>query len=232
MSEMKSRPLRILLLGMIAGVALAGCASTGHDLADAPPITPTERFAIEVRPQPQELRLGTHAQGVSPNQAHALADFAQGWSSAQGGEVTLQTPSHGGDPAAAYRTAQGARDVLVASGVSAGAVKIVGYDAGGDHEAPIIIGYTRYVAQGPQCGQAWENLSNTTANREYNNFGCALTANVAAQIDNPADLLNPRDSTPADAGRRQQVLDHYRKGEVTSSAKDEQANGAVSRAVP
>jgi pilus assembly protein CpaD len=34
-----------------------------------------------------------------------------------------------------------------------------------------------------------------------------------------------------DAGRRQTVIDKYRKGELTASAKDEQAQGVVSNAV-
>ena len=43
--------------------------------------------------------------------------------------------------------------------------------------------------------------------------------------------MQPRPMTPADAGRRATVLGRYRAGEVTSSAVDAQANGAVSRAV-
>jgi pilus assembly protein CpaD len=58
-----------------------------------------------------------------------------------------------------------------------------------------------------------------------------VTANLAAQVANPEDLLGPRDETPIDSGRRATVLDKYRKGEVTSSAKDEQSNGVVSKAV-
>ena len=54
---------------------------------------------------------------------------------------------------------------------------------------------------------------------------------MAAQIANPEDLIRPRDSTPADAGRRDTVLGKYRKGDVTASAKDEQATGVVSKAV-
>ena len=56
-------------------------------------------------------------------------------------------------------------------------------------------------------------------------------ANIAAQIANPQDLLRPRDMTPADAQRRATVLGKYRAGEVTSSARDDQAAGAISRAI-
>jgi pilus assembly protein CpaD len=58
-----------------------------------------------------------------------------------------------------------------------------------------------------------------------------VTANIAAQVANPEDLLGPRPETPIDSGRRATVLDKYRKGEVTASAKDEQSNGIISKAV-
>jgi pilus assembly protein CpaD len=58
-----------------------------------------------------------------------------------------------------------------------------------------------------------------------------VTANIAAQVANPEDLLGPRAETPIDSGRRATVLDKYRKGELTSSAKDDQSSGVVSKAV-
>jgi pilus assembly protein CpaD len=218
-------------LVLLAALALTACATDSAELAGPEPMTPTERFAIEVQQHPEELRLAAHAQGVSPNQQQALADFVRRYSSGDGGAITLQSPNHGGDPQAAYRTTVDARDFLTGHGVDPAKIRIVGYDAGGDAQAPVVIGYTAFVAKGPTCGQQWENLSATGHNREYENFGCAITANIAAQIGNPSDLLNPRALDPTDAARRQTVLDHYRKGETTSTAKDEQANGAVSTAV-
>jgi pilus assembly protein CpaD len=51
------------------------------------------------------------------------------------------------------------------------------------------------------------------------------------QLANPEDLITPRTMDPADPGRRAVVFDKYRKGQVTSSAKDTQASGAVSQAI-
>jgi pilus assembly protein CpaD len=225
--------IRISLI-LLASLALTACA-TDDDVVSKPgpatALTPTERFAIEVREHPEELRLAARTQGLSPNQIAALDIFIDHWTGVQGGDILLKSPSNGGDPQAAYRTTVDARDYLLAHGMSANGVKIVGYDAAGDHQAPVVVGYAAYVAKGPQCGQDWENLTATKDNREYNNFGCAVTANIAAEIANPADLLSPRHMDPSDAARRQTVLDHYRKGESTSTVKDDQANGAVSTAV-
>jgi pilus assembly protein CpaD len=221
------------VLAILAALALSACATTDgpSDTALAPPVTPTERFPIEVKSQPEELRLAPHSAGLSRNQEAALADFAAHWVNTNGGDVSLRTP-HGGDPAAAYRTSTDARDLLVAHGVDPASIRMEGYEAESDHAAPVILAFTRYVAKGPECGRSWDNLTSTGENREYDNFGCAVTANMAAQIANPGDLVTPQAMQPADATRRQAVLDHYRKGEVTSSAADAQANGAVSRAVP
>ena len=224
--------IAVLLAGCALAASLGACATDGASAAGPDPVTPTERYAIEVQPHPEEMRLAIHAAGVSANQTHVLGDFVRRWMDSGGGEITVQSPTRGADPGAAYRTTATARDVLTASGVAPEKIRIVGYDAAGQADAPVIVGYTRYAAKGPQCGHAWENLSSTHQNREYNNFGCAVTANVAAQIADPADLLTAREMTDPDAARRAAVLEHYRKGETTSSAKDSQADGAISRVVP
>ena len=65
--------------------------------------------------------------------------------------------------------------------------------------------------------------------RSNPNFGCANTANIAALIANPADLIAPRDvRIRRDAARRETVLTKYRQGQITSTPKDEQASGVVS----
>lgn len=223
-------------LTLFAGIglvtALSACASAGGPVGPEP-LTPTQQFTIDVKQQPQEMRLAVHGAGVSQNQAHVLSAFAHQWVQSERGVITLQSPARASDAGAAYRTATGARDVLVASGVSPDKIRIVSYEPAADAaEAPVIVGFVRYVAEGPKCGQAWENLTATAQNRATAEFGCAVTANIAAEIGDPADLVQPRELAPADAARRQAVLDRYRQGAVTSSAKDNQADGAISKVVP
>lgn len=216
------------ILASVAFAALAACAD--HSPADKgpQPLTPTERYPIAVRPAPEELKLAAHAGGLSGNQIDALRDFVREWRDVDGGVVTLKTPMHGPDPAATYRTATGARDFLVSQGVESDKVRIVGYEAQGDAQAPVSVGFVRYIAKGPDCGQSWSDLSRVDNNREYPEFGCSMAANIAAQIANPADLLQPRDQDPADAQRREAVIGKYRDGQVTSTAKDTQADAILS----
>ena len=68
----------------------------------------------------------------------------------------------------------------------------------------------------------------TSANRPYWNLGCATQRNLAAQVDNPADLVQPRAETPALTSRRATALDKYRKGEPTATQYPDANKGKIS----
>ena len=213
-------------------LALGACATGGaRPSASTAPLTPTERYSIDVTPAPVEVQLAPHASGLSAAQAAALGDLIDRWAAGDRGMITIKAPEHGADPAGAYRIATDTRDYLVAQGVEASAVHIVGYDAANDPKAPVRVGFLHYEAHGPQCGQSWENLADVRNNEAYAQFGCAVTANIAAQLADPEDLLHPRTMTAPDAIRRETVLGKYRTGDTTSTTKDTQANGAVSTTV-
>lgn len=218
-----------------AVLALSACASDPVDkpAPELPARVASEKWTnrIKVDGHPDEILLAAHASGLSDNQDQALRALVGRWLSAEAREIVVSAPVGGGDPGASGRMAMDVRERLVLLGAPAAQVRVVGYDAAGQPAAPLRVGFEYFVAEGPKCGQHWENLSATRKNEAYDNFGCAMAANLAAQIANPEDLIRPRDSTPADAGRRDTVFGKYRKGEVTSSAKDEQATGAISKAI-
>ena len=54
-------------------------------------------------------------------------------------------------------------------------------------------------------------------NKQYYNFGCAYQRNMAAMIDNPADLVQPRPESPAYTVRRTTSFAKYRKGDPTTT---------------
>ena len=124
------------------------------------------------------------------------------------------------------------QDALAGLGVRETAIKLVGYEASTAEGAPMIVSFASYEAKGPKCGLEWDSFTKSATNKPNNNFGCAVTANIAAMVANPADLAVARQTDPADAQRRETVLGKYRAGAVTSGAKDDQAGGSVSTAVP
>ena len=210
-----------------AALGLSACATKIPDrISDAR--TPTEHFQAKVTAADQEIRLAVHAQGLSPTQAEALAVFAADWREAEGGTITLSAPAGGAPSRAAFRATESARSLLIEQGVAADHIAVVNYDAKGDPAAPLRVAYLRYQAQVPACGQTWTNIAHSADNDVQPNFGCAVTANMAAQIANPADLAHTRATAPIDSQRRETMFDKYRKGQVTSSDKDDQAKGVIS----
>jgi pilus assembly protein CpaD len=229
--------LQTIAASGLAVALLSACASAVPPPEPAPaPRSVTEKWneRIQVDARPDEVLLVLHAEGLSAAQAQAVDALLSRWLEAEAREIVISAPM-GGPPggqaaALAGRMADAARQRLLAMGAPAAKVRIVGYDAGGAPAAPLKVGFLRYETTVPKCG-GWENLTATRSNDPYDNFGCAVTANIAAQVANPEDLLRPRDVTPADANRRDNVLGKYRTGQVTSSAKDEQASGTVAKAV-
>jgi pilus assembly protein CpaD len=219
-----------------AGLVLAllsACASSGAGPETAVAArTETAQWndRVHVDAQPDEVLLVLHAEGLSARQNQALDGLVSRWLAAEAREIVVSAPTGGTNGDVAGRMAVAARQRLIAMGAPAAKVRVMGYDAAGAPAAPLKVGFLRYVAQVPQCG-GWENITGTRNNTVYENFGCAVTANIAAQVANPEDLLSPRPEGPIDSGRRATVLDKYRKGEITSSAKDSQSNGIVSKAV-
>src|SRR3974390_1520142 len=65
-------------------------------------------------------------------------------------------------------------------------------------------------------------------NRPYWNFGWRSQRNLAAMVDNPVDLVQPRRETPAYAPRRSVAIDKYRKGESPSGKYEGYAAGKIS----
>ena len=65
-------------------------------------------------------------------------------------------------------------------------------------------------AQTNKCGRWPENLLPTPENKHYADFGCSYQNNLAAQMDNPADLIGPRKQSDIDAENRGAVIDIYR----------------------
>ena len=222
-------------LGAALTWALAGCATAPGPQAKAqarpPAATPLDQYPIQLQETPERLALAVHADGaISPAQEAALAAFAQGWREAGGdAPMVVEAPVNGAaapDPKPqVYRLA--ARLGALAGGPEA--VRLASYDAGGAPGAPIVVRYDRLSPEALDCTSKWDNLVATRDNSVSKHFGCAMSKNMAAMIADPRDLRRPRAMTPADAGRRAIVLDKYRQGVVTSSAKDDQAQGVISQ---
>lgn len=137
------------------------------------------------------------------------------------GRLAIAVPSGGANEVAAIRVARDLRKLLNGAGIDDGQMAIRAYHAGHEANAAIRISYSRFVAEAPECRVWTENLANDPRNLPYPNLGCAQQRNLAAQIANPADLLEPRRMDPGSAERRDTVWEKYVKGEPTHAAKSQ-----------
>ena len=91
----------------------------------------------------------------------------------------------------------------------------------------IKLSYPKISAVAGPCGLWPEDLgpnlwdTGYTENRPFHNFGCANQRNLAAMIDNPADLEQPRPEAPAYTLRRNAGFEKYRKGDPTTTTYPE-----------
>jgi len=214
----------------LALAALAACASAPPDKYIAHGLTPTEHFAVETQAQPDQVALAVHAEGVSVHQQAALSELASRWRDAGGDVMVVKLPADAADPNRAKSMAYAVQSQLEGLGVPADRIQLAAYQAGVP-DGPVLAGFLRLAAKVQDCSGGWDNLSSTMANEPYKHFGCAITANIAAQVADPRDFVSPPGLAPADNVRRQAVLGKYREGKLTASEKDDQASGAVSTAV-
>lgn len=207
-----------LLISLAASALLAGCAGAPAEGLAPVPLTPTQRFSLQVEPGMERIALAVHDTGLSANQQNAVIDLANRFGQDGAAGLVIEAPS--GQDAVANDLAWRVKGVLEQIGVPAHQVQVIAYNAP-DPRAPVLVGYETLRARVPQCGREWGSLTRTANNQGSANFGCAVTANLAAQIANPRDIIAPRAMTPGDAGRRSVVFDSYRKGEQTAANREE-----------
>lgn len=218
----KTRPL---ILMSAAALALAACGGGGG----APmPLTPLSQYYMQVEPGLDRIALAVHERGPSSNQGAALDALVGRWRATGISELVIQSP--GGDDPATVAMTWAVRDGLAARGVPVQAIRIEGY-AAPHARAPVLVGFETAEMVIPNCAEANSRPRPGFSNQPSPGLGCAITANMAAQIDDPRDILRPRAMTPADSGRAAVVFQAYRAGERTSAPQDELVRGRIARAV-
>jgi len=115
-----------------------------------------------------------------------------------------------------------ADSVLAGLGLPVGEVETRIVGGGNPRPGVAVVTVPIWGADLPQCGEwQWEPNADFGNRDMSNNFGCATQRNLGLMIQNPADLVRPRDASGRDGNRAVDVLDKYRKGAATTSAKED-----------
>jgi pilus assembly protein CpaD len=221
-----------LPLALLSFSALGACATSAIPPTNIGP-TPTraDGHVIEVTQGAARLEISVSPSDTTlTDKARSdLHDFAAAYLRYGHGALILSTPSGGANAGAASMLAGQTRMSLVESGVAFGAVAGSTYDASDNASAPIVVSFARFEAQAPNCRPIYEqDLGRQEDNQAWDSFGCAMQANLAAEVEDPADLLQPRADAPRDSNRRGTVMQAYRAGATTHATRDQDERATVS----
>ena len=223
----------LLMAGLAIG--LAGCNTTVRDTTGSVPNDYRARHPIAIKEKDRTLTLfvGAGRGGLTPMQRAEVMQFAQSWKREATGGIVIDRPIGSPNERAANDTLREALAILAAAGIPNHGVGIKPYKPGG-HAATLRITYPLMAAQvaGP-CGLWPADLGPSNdmrhfENQPYFNLGCATQQNLAAMVENPADLVQPRGEAPAYTGKRSTGIEKWRKGESPATTYPDANKGAIS----
>ncbi|MFT4120993.1 CpaD family pilus assembly protein [Bradyrhizobium sp.] len=226
----RRRRLRIALALAGLSVTLGACNTTGEIVTQTVPTDYRQRHPIAVEEAKRSIVVfvGKARGGLSASQHSDVAGIARDWVREGTGAVVVDVPIDSTNSRAAAATYQEIRSVLASGGVPSRAIVQHPYRPEDPALLPTIrLSYSRIAAVAGPCGLWPEDIGPSildpgyNENRPYFNLGCATQRNLAAMIDNPADLEQPRSETPAYTARRAIAFDRYRKGATTTTAYPE-----------
>ena len=187
-----------LVLFIAMSSTLTACSNGELALDDTyAPAMHYERFPIEVTRGPVKMEISSRSGKLQPSQINAIAGFSRSAKNSGSSSITILRPSSGG---ASGKVARQTFQLLVQSGVSPGMISQKTYP--GPSKGPVQLSYIRSVAVTKECGDWSSDLTHTSSNEPFPNFGCSTQNNIAAMVVNPEDFVAPRPSTPAYAAMR------------------------------
>ena len=237
-SNLVTRSLAVALIG--ASAALGACTHTSreaeittgslsHDYRQRHPIV------IQEASRSTEIFVGSGRGGLTAAQRADVMALARTWTREGTGSLLIEVPVNTPNARAAADSLHEIQSIFSAAGSPARGVKIQRYTPPDPRQlATIRVSYPRIMADAGPCGLWPEDLGPSIKdkgyleNRQYHNFGCATQRNLAAMVDNPADLVQPRAETPAYQARRNIAFDRYRKGEPTTTVYPEATKAKLS----
>jgi pilus assembly protein CpaD len=216
-----------LRAAVVGGCAIFVCGCTTDQQVAGVPDVPTDyrqRHPITITEADHTLEvfIGSNRGELNAVQRAEVLAFAQTWKREATGGVVVELPVGTSNERAAAEAVRGIRSIMTASGVPADGIAVRGYHPVAIKLATIRISYPRIAAQAGPCG-LWPEDIGPSWNRDHFenqpvwNAGCATQRNLAAMVDDPADLVQPRAETPAYEARRTTVLEKYRAGTSTAT---------------
>jgi pilus assembly protein CpaD len=235
----RKRALR--LAGALIGVAVAlsACKTTGDELVTTSSFPDDYRLrhpiAIQEADRSVIVFVGRGRGGLTAAQRADVMGVAQTWLKEGTGGISIDMPADTPNARAAADTLREIQATLAAAGVPPRGVAVRQYrPENPKHMAAIRLNYPKITATAGPCGLWPDDLGPSVNNKgyfdnkPYYNLGCSNQRNLAAMVDNPTDLVQPREETPAYAPRRNIAFDKYRRGVSTTTTYPESDRAKLS----
>jgi pilus assembly protein CpaD len=220
------------MAGALVGLAvvLGACTHTDDVLTASVPDDFHQRHPIAIQEADRSVVIFVgHARGgLSASQRADVIGLAQSWLHEGTGAINADVPVDTANARVAADSFREVRALLAASGVPPRGIVVRHYRPEDPRQmATIRLNYPKISAVAGPCGLWPEDLGPSIRNKsyfenkDYYNFGCAYQRNMAAMVDNPSDLVQPRPETPAYTTRRTEAFEKYRKGTTTTTSYPE-----------
>jgi pilus assembly protein CpaD len=216
------------IAGALVGLAvvLGACTHTDNEITASVPDDYRLRHPVAIQEADRSVVIFVgHARGgLSASQRADVIGLAQTWLGEGTGAISADLPVNTPNARAAADSFREIRALLAAAGVPPRGIVVRHYHPQDPRQmATIRLNYPKISAVAGPCGLWPEDLGPSIKNKSYSenksyyNFGCAYQRNMAAMIDNPPDLVQPRSETPPYTTRRTAAFEKYRKGAPTAT---------------
>lgn len=232
---------RLRTAALLAGVALAlgACNHTRpqSDITGSIPDDYRLRHPIAIQEADQSIAVfvGNGRGGLNAAQRAEIVALGRTWMREGTGAIVIEVPSHTPNARAAGDSLREIKSLLSASGIPPRGIVVRNYQpADSQVFAAIRVSYPRITATAGPCGLWPEDLGPSVKgksyleNTNYWNFGCANQRNMAAMVDNPSDLVQPRPEGPTYTARRTTVMERYRVGAPTAAVNPDADKAKIS----
>ena len=233
----RQRAFRLAGALAVLAVLLGACTHTDEAVTASIPDDYRLRHPIAVQEADQSIVVFVgHARGgLSASQRADVMGLAQTWLHEGTGTIIADLPTDTVNARAAADSLREIQALLASAGVPQRGLTVRRYTPQDPRQmATIRLSYPRISAIAGPCGLWPEDIGPSIKNKgyyenkPYHNFGCAYQRNMAAMVDNPADLVQPRSETASYTARRSTAFEKYRKGTTTTTTYPEAEKAKLS----
>jgi pilus assembly protein CpaD len=233
----RSRGFRLAAALVGVAVALSACKTVNEEVTSSVPEDYRQRHPIAIQEADHSVVVfvGQGRGGLSALQRADVIALGQIWLHEGTGAISVDVPVNTPNARMAADAFREIQTTLAAAGVPPRGIVVRNYTPQDPRQmATIRLNYPKISAVAGPCGLWPEDIGPSIKNKgyfdnkSYYNFGCANQRNLAAMIDNPSDLVQPRPETPPYTARRTATFDKYRKGNPTATTYPDGDNAKLS----